>query len=214
MERQSTAGTNQSESQNNEGNDCAGPTEGLRQEFAGGLLYCHHRANTNTSKTLEVTAFAYALIELLIEKGLLTEEEIDERKRQVGQRLVTKFNQAGMGVEIQESAIDKYEFEGGPGIDCENRVHLCKAACCRLRFPLSAQDLEEGVVKWDLPHPYLIARGTDGYCSHLERGGSCCSIYQHRPLPCRAYDCRNDQRIWADFDNKVVSPELEKLFEF
>src|SRR5215467_8246950 len=139
--------------------DCTGLAEQLRQEITGGLLYCHHRANANTSKTLEVTAFAYALIELLIEKGLLTEAEIDERKRQVGRRMVTKFNQAGMGVEIQESAIDKYEFEGGPKIDCESRVHLCKAACCRLRFPLSSQDLEEGVVKWDLPHPYLIARG-------------------------------------------------------
>lgn len=193
--------------------DSIGLTEQLRQEVTGGLLYCHDRANTNTSKTLEVTAFAYALIELLIEKGLLTEEELNERKREVGQRLVRKFNQAGMAVEIQESAIDKYEFEGGHRIDCENRVHLCKAACCRLRFPLSPQDIEEGVVKWDLPHPYLIARGADGYCSHLERGGCRCGIYQHRPLPCRAYDCRNDQRIWADFDNKVISSELEKLFE-
>jgi Fe-S-cluster containining protein len=187
--------------------------EQLRQELIGGLLYCHHRANTNTSKSLEMTAFAYALIELLIEKGLLTEEELNERKRKVCERLVEKFNRAGMAVEIQESAIDKYEFEGGPEIDCENRLHLCKAACCRLRFPLSPQDIEEGIVKWDLPHPYLIARGADGYCSHLERGGCRCAIYQHRPLPCRAYDCREDKRIWADFDKKVVSQELEKLFE-
>src|SRR5438093_12054942 len=117
--------------------DCTGLAEQLRQEITGGLLYCHHRANTNTSKTLEVTAFAYALIELLIEKGLLTEDELNERKRAVGQRLVEKFNRVGMGVEIQDSQIDKYQFEGGPKIDCENRIHLCKAACCRLRFSLS-----------------------------------------------------------------------------
>lgn len=41
--------------------------ESLRQELVGGLLYCHDRANTNTSKTLEVMAFAYGLIELLME---------------------------------------------------------------------------------------------------------------------------------------------------
>lgn len=185
----------------------------LYEQVSGGLLYSHHRANANTSKTLEVTAFAYALIELLIEKGLLTEEELNERKRKVGQRLVKKFNHNGMGVEIQDLQMDKYEFEGAPKIDCENRIHLCKAACCRLRFPLSPQDIEEGIVKWDLPHPYLIARGADGYCRHLARGSCRCSIYQHRPLPCRAYDCRQDQRIWADFDNKAVSPELEKLFQ-
>jgi Fe-S-cluster containining protein len=187
--------------------------EELRRELVSGLLYTHHRANTNTSRTLEVTAFAYALIELLIEKGLVTEAELNERKRVVGQRLVEKFNRAGMAVELQDSQIDKYHYEDAPPIDCENRVHLCKAACCRLRFPLSPQDLDEGIVKWDLPRPYLIARGPDGYCRHLERGSCRCTIYQHRPLPCRAYDCRKDERIWADFDNKVVSPELEKLFE-
>lgn len=187
--------------------------ESLRHEVVGGLLYTHHRANTNTSRTLEVSSFAYALIQLLIEKGVLTQEELDERKRKMGQSLLEKFNRAGMGVEIQESQIDKYEFEGGPQIDCENRLHLCRAACCRLRFPLSQQDLEEGIVKWDLPHPYLIARGKDGYCKHVEQGSCRCTVYQHRPLPCRAYDCRQDQRIWADFENRVVSPELEKLFE-
>jgi Fe-S-cluster containining protein len=187
--------------------------EQLRQELAGGLLYTHHRANTNTSRTLEVTAFAYALIELLIEKGLLTEGELNERKRAVGQRLVEKFNRAGMAVELQDSQIDKYQFADGPQIDCANRLHLCKAACCRLRFPLSPQDLEEGIVKWDLPHPYLIARGADGYCRHLQRGDGHCTIYQHRPLPCRAYDCRQDERIWADFEQRIVSPELDKLLQ-
>lgn len=185
----------------------------LRQEIVGGLLYCHDRANTNTSKTLEVTAFAYALIELLMEKGLLTEAELNNRKRQVAQRLVEKLKDNGIGIMLQQPEIDKYAFKGGAQIDCENRVHLCKAACCRLRFALSKQDLEEGIVKWDLAHPYLIARGTDGYCRHLEQGGCHCTIYQHRPVPCRAYDCRNDKRIWADFENKIVSPDLEKLFQ-
>jgi len=187
-------------------------SERLRQEIAGGLLYCHDRANSNTSKTLEITAFAFALIDLLIEKGLLTEEELNERKHKAAARLVEKFNNDGMTVAIQDSNVDKYKFDAAPKIDCENRIHLCKAACCRMRFPLSPQDLEEGIVKWELPRPYLISRGADGYCSHLERGSCGCTVYANRPLPCRAYDCRQDQRIWADFENKVVSPELETLF--
>ncbi len=186
--------------------------ETLRQEIARGLLYAHHRANTNTTKALEVSAFAYALIDLLIEKGLLTEEELNERKRTMGQRLVEKFNEAGMTVAIQESQIDKYKYQDGPQIDCENRISQCKAACCRLRFPLSSQDLEEGIVKWDFGRPYLIAQGAGGYCRHLEAGSCHCSIYQQRPLPCRAYDCRGDQRIWKDFENGIVNPDLENLF--
>jgi len=179
----------------------------------GGLLYCHHRENTNTEKLLEVAAFAYSLIELLLEKGLLTEEELNERKRQVARRMVEKLKDNAMGVMLQQPESDKYGYESSVKIDCENRVHLCKAACCRLGFALSRQDLEEGVVRWDLSRPYMIRRGEDGYCTHLERGSCRCTIYRHRPLPCRAYDCRNDRRIWADFEDKIVSPELEKLFQ-
>lgn len=191
----------------------ADPSEQLRQEFVGGLLYCHDRENTNTSKTLEVTAFSYALIELLLEKGLITEDELNARKRRVAERLVEKLKDEGTGVMLQQPEIDKYAFEGGARIDCENRVHLCRAACCRLRFALSRQDLEEGVVKWELSRPYLIRRGDDGYCGHLERESRGCTIYDHRPVPCRAYDCRADKRIWADFEQRVVSTELETLFQ-
>ena len=187
-------------------------SEQLRQEVVGGLLYCHHRANTNTSKTLEVTAFAYALIELLIEKGLLTEDELNERKCEVGIRLVDKLKDNGMGVMLQGSETDKYRFDGGAKIDCENRVHLCKAACCRLGFALSKQDIEEGIVKWDLSRPYMNRRGKDGYCIHLERQTCSCEIYHNRPVPCRGYDCRNDKRIWLDFEKKIVNPELEEVF--
>src|SRR5262245_13723723 len=74
-----------------------GGYEVLRQEIVGGLLYCHDRANTNTGKLLEVTSFAYALIELLAEKGLLTIAELDARKKIVGKRLVEKLKENGMG---------------------------------------------------------------------------------------------------------------------
>jgi len=187
--------------------------EQLRQEVTGGLLYTHHRANANTSKTLEVASFAYALIELLIEKGLLTEAELNERKHQVAERLAEKFRDNGMGVVRMEPEYDKYTFDGGVNIDCSKRIHLCHAACCRLQFALSRQDVEEGILKWDFSRPYMIRQGKDGYCIHLERQTCRCSIYQNRPVPCRAYDCQNEKRIWVDFDKKIPNPELKKLFE-
>jgi Fe-S-cluster containining protein len=185
----------------------------LREEISGGLLYTHHRANANTSKTLEVTSFAYALVELLIEKGLLTEEELNERKRDVAKRLADKFRDNGMGVIRQEPEYDKYTFDSPVKIDCENRLHLCRAACCRLQFALSRQDVEEGVVKWDFGRPYMIRQTPSGHCVHLERQTCRCAVYDQRPVPCRAYDCRNDKRIWADFEQKLVSPELENIFD-
>jgi len=42
----------------------------MRSEIAEGLLYTHSRANSNTAKLLEVSSFAYAVIELLAEKRL------------------------------------------------------------------------------------------------------------------------------------------------
>jgi Fe-S-cluster containining protein len=183
----------------------------LRGEVTGGLLYAHHRANTNTSKTLEVASFAYALIELLVEKGLLTVAELDERKRVVAERLADKYRDSGMGAIRQDPEYDKYTFESGVTIDCENRIHLCRAACCRLEFALSRQDVEEGVVQWEFARPYLIRR-KDGHCVHLDRQACRCSVYAQRPVPCRAYDCSKDRRIWQDFENRVVNPDLEQVF--
>jgi Fe-S-cluster containining protein len=182
----------------------------LRQEVAEGLLYTHSRLNATTTKTLEAASFLYALIELLNERGIITIEELDERKRVVGQRLVEQFRQNGNGVMFQDPEYDKYTFQSGVQIDCENRVHLCKAACCRLPFALSKQDVREGIVRWDLGQPYLIDQGKDGYCNHLDRSSLGCSIYQNRPVPCRGCDCRNDKRIWLDFEKMIVNPEINR----
>lgn len=184
----------------------------LREEVAGGFLYSHRRANANTSRMLEVASFLYALVELLKEKGLITIDELDARKDAVAERVNQRFLSKGMGVVMQDPERDKYQVEHGIKIDCASRVHLCKAACCRLWFPLSKQDVQEGIVQWDLSHPYVIAQDADGYCTHNDRTGCHCTIYQHRPLPCRTFDCRQDERIWLDFDNKVINPELDAIF--
>ena len=111
---------------------------------------------------------------------------------------------------LQEPEYDKYAFEAGVEIDCENRVHLCKAACCRLPFALSTQDIREGIVRWNLGRPYMIEQGADGYCNHLERGTCGCTIYENRPVPCRAFDCRNDKRIWKDFEKQIPNPAVNR----
>mgnify|MGYP001559982809 FL=1 len=59
----------------------------IYNNLSSGLLYTHTRINDNTKKTLEAASFLYALIELLNEKGLLSIEELDERKKQVAERL-------------------------------------------------------------------------------------------------------------------------------
>lgn len=179
----------------------------------GGLLYTHSRANANTHRILEAASFLYALIELLEEKGIITIGELDERKDIVAQRVEKRFLDKGMGVNLQQPELDKYAFRGEVQIDCASRVHLCRAACCRLWFPLSRQDVDEGVIRWDLRFPYIIAQDGGGCCKHLNHATGQCTVYQNRPLPCRTFDCRNDQRIWLDYENRVINPDLEAVFQ-
>ena len=196
-----------------EGETRPAPVEALREEVAQGFLYTHSRANVNSSKLLEVSAFSYALIELLVERGVISIEELDAKKEQVNKRLAEKFAEKGMGVVLTK---EEKGADGAPlnaEIDCESRLPLCHAACCKLRFALTARDVEEGRVKWNLGQPYMIRHGDDGYCYHLDRANQRCGIYEDRPFVCRAYDCRKDKRIWEDFENGVVSPELEGLLE-
>ena len=182
----------------------------LLQEIANGLRYSHIRFNANTSKTLEATSFLYALIELLSEKGILIIEELDIRKKQVAERLVEKFKERGIGLMYQDPEFDKYTFEHEACVDCQSRLHLCKAICCKLPFALSKQDVEEGIIRWDFGQPYLIAHGKDGYCVHLDRDKYQCTVREHRPVPCRGFDCENDQKwsVWSDYSNKIMNQEL------
>lgn len=180
----------------------------LRQEMAEGLLYSHTRLNANTSKTLEAASFLYALIELLDERGLLSIDELDERKRVVGQRLARQLNEQGLGVVLQEPEYDKYAFTAEVEIDCERLLPLCRAACCRLPFALSKQDIREGIIRWDLGQPYVIAQDADGYCGHLDRGNGHCTVREQRPVPCRAFDCRQNRHIWIDFERRIPNPAI------
>jgi hypothetical protein len=185
-------------------------TNHLRQEIAEGLLFAHARLSENTKTTLETSSFLYGLVELLSERGMISIEDLDERKRKVAARLVKKNKERGVGILLQDPEYDKYTFKDEAEIDCARFVHLCKAACCRLPFALSKQDIREGIVLWDLGQPYIIAQEKDGYCAHLEKECWRCTVRDYRPVPCRAYDCRDDKKIWMDFEKKIINPEILK----
>jgi hypothetical protein len=183
----------------------AAPT---RREVEEGIAYLHARIGATATRALESASFVYALIELLVERGVLSLDEVDARKREVAPRLLERFERHDPGIATQQSPHDKYAAPVEASIDCASRVPLCKAACCKMVFPLSRQDLAEGVIRWDLGRPYVIAKGDDGYCQHLDRSCLRCTVHPARPLPCRVYDCRHDSRVWVDFERRLVSPKL------
>jgi Fe-S-cluster containining protein len=185
------------------------------EELSRGLLYTHTRINSNTTKTLEVASFLYALIEILDEKGLFSIEELDERKKQVASRLVQKFVESGMGLMYQDPEYDKYTFEHEADSDCLGRLDTCKAICCKFPFALSRQDVEEGIINWEFGRPYLIAHGDDGYCVHLDRETYKCTVREHRTVPCRGFDCKDNEKwkVWDDYEKGIINPELAEKIE-
>ena len=177
------------------------------EEILQGFLYSYRQLDTNALKVYEASAHLYSLIELLVAKGIIGVDELDQRKRAVEKRLSDSFKEAGIGVTVRRDEVDKYSLPEEAKIDCEKRKHICRAACCALAYPLSLQDINEGI-RWSLGKPFLNARGADGYCVHWEQQTSKCSIYEHRPAVCRQYDCRDDHRIWLDFEKMIINPEL------
>lgn len=183
---------------------------GEEEQVTYGLIHCHNQMNTLAQQIFDAAAHARAVATLLQARGIMTETELAAQRKIESEQLMATFQERKVGVRLSSTVPDKYALQPDalPQIDCASRYHLCHAACCALRFPLTRQDLEEGVMRWEFGEPYLNRQGPDGLCVHLDRQDYRCSIYNHRPGVCRIYDCRNDVRIWQDFDNYVINPDL------
>lgn len=189
--------------------DPAGRDEFARQVELG-LMFDHSMLGEVTRQIVDAATEASAVAQLLVEQGLIDTQDLTARRDAIRSELLEELARRGLGLFVNQNEDDKYALTDLPQINCSERVHLCQAACCTLRFPLSRQDVEEGVPRWDFGRPYWNLTDRTGYCVHCSPDRVACTIYQHRPSPCRTYDCRQDERIWADFDAMVVSPDLEQ----
>jgi Fe-S-cluster containining protein len=178
----------------------------LPEDVERGLRFNHLVDDQMRLKYAELAAVVRAIGETLIARGLLSAQELEER-RKVAFAGEMELSKKEVGPRIS-SVADKYNLTDLPDIDCEALFPLCKARCCRLTFALSLQDLDERIVRWDYGAPYKIAhRSDDSYCVHNIQGTGRCGVYENRPGICRKYDCRNDKRIWTDFENKIPAPD-------
>jgi Putative zinc- or iron-chelating domain len=108
--------------------------------------------------------------------------------------------------------IDKYEVTLDDPPPCMELLPLCGARCCQMTFSLTSQDLDEGIIRWDYGQPYLIRqRKSDGYCVHNHPGHHGCTVHAQRPATCRGYSCKQDKRIWIDFEKRIPAGEISQL---
>lgn len=186
-----------------------GPSEGvlaanpLQSDVERGLRFAHTMMSINHLEGRDGATYARALAGLLVTKGIVGQEELETMMAQVRKQLEAE---PAPRVMLARSE-DKYKCQNTVIVDCASRIHICKAKCCTLSFYLTDQDLDEGIASWDYGRPYWIRKREDGYCVHCQQGTWRCKIHPHRPYVCRAYDCRNDQRIWLDFEKMIPNPE-------
>jgi Fe-S-cluster containining protein len=188
--------------------DIARRDPSLRMDLDAGLRFTHKMGEETRLAVHELELSVAALLEELIENGLVEEAEYVERIAKVQVAGIKRLEEH---VHIRiENADDKYKL-GSPDVPCAELIPLCRGRCCTLHFPLTKQDLNERVVRWDYDQPYIIQQGDDRYCVHNDRATRGCTVYTHRPAVCRTYDCRKDKRIWLDYERRIpaIDPKLD-----
>lgn len=179
------------------------------EEIVEGFVNTYFLLDDVIAKNFQSSVNLYALIDLLIDKKIIQKKDFEKRKKAVEEKLIDDYKKTGIGIKLHDQAwIDKYNLTNQLEIDCASRMHICKGACCKFIYCLSIQDISEGI-RWNLSQPFKSIRGDNGYCTYIKENDMRCSIYEKRPLGCRLYNCLNDQRIWLDFDNKIINPDLK-----
>lgn len=173
-------------------------------DLEAGLRFMHVLGMQTKLDVSDTIARVEGLIEELVSRGVISlrgfEERVAKSRAEESERTA---KQAAVAV---GPSVDKYTLQS-PDVPCAELLPLCKARCCRLDFPLSFQDLDEGVVRWNYARPYHIRKREDGRCVHGDPTTGACGVYQHRPAICRTYDCRTDTRVWSDYANRVPAPD-------
>lgn len=166
----------------------------------------HSALGESFTRLGETEIFLHSLLDLLLAKGIVNEDELSATTLNVRQELVDRGELSGPGiaVRVEESAdTPRPPVE----VDCKARMHICHAVCCKLDFALSIAEVETGKIKWDLGRPYFIRHEEDGYCTHIDQDAGGCKIYCDRPAICRWYSCANDERIWKHFESMELNEE-------
>jgi Fe-S-cluster containining protein len=179
--------------------------DALARQVERGSLFTHTALGRAGARTRELEAFVYGLIDALVERDVVSLEDVERA-------VVNAANTLDAAGEPPEPAVvlrrDLEPADDVPvEVNCAERMPICHAVCCKLDFPLAAEEVEAGGLQWDLGRPYLIRHDADGMCVHNDRETGGCCVYEDRPSPCRRYSCAGDERIWKDFERMELNED-------
>ena len=177
----------------------------LDRQVERGNLFTHTALSDYAARANETEAMINGLVDYLVAHGMVESEGLLSAVEAARAEAAAKHELVSAGVALRVDPPDA-DPAGNP-VNCEERLHICHAVCCRLRFALSAEEIESGRLRWDLGQPYYNRRGEGGYCHRIDGETKACTIYEERPSVCRNYSCANDPRIWTDFDAMELNQE-------
>lgn len=177
----------------------------LEQQVERGNLFAHTVLSKQSARINEIESFLFAIIDILTQKGVTPPIELTEAVRKVREEMLASGEISNPGISLRNDKPDDKEFVP---VNCEERMHVCKAVCCKLDFTLSAEEVESGKIKWDLGRPYFVRQNPNScYCTHVESSTLKCGVYDDRPSACKKYSCAKDERIWKNFENMELNEE-------
>lgn len=180
------------------------PAPSIEKNMEEASLFTHTILSNYAHRINAVETFLYGMADTLMKKGIIEKDDIKQSAIQVQQEIREKGEELHPGLALRVDGKQKQDFVS---VNCNERMHICKAVCCKLDFALNAREVESGKLKWELGRPYYIRHKSNGYCIYWEEEEPGCSIYDDRPPTCKAFSCANDKRLWKDFDNMVLNQE-------
>lgn len=126
----------------------------LDRQAERGAFYVQETFSRFADKINEIQAVLQVVMDALIQHGVLepakTSHLIDEVFQKISQNKEGLHPEIALRVDQENVQIEL--------VNCEERLHICKAVCCKMDFALSTQEVESGKIKWDLGRPYFIRR--------------------------------------------------------
>ena len=168
----------------------------LENQLIRSALHTHTQLSHQSDKINDLEAFIQSVANILYEKGILSAETLQSHFQHYKEKAMDENDVLTAGVQLRVDSEERFQKAD---INCSERIHICKGVCCSLRFPLSKNEVESGHVKWDLGNPYFILQ-SQGCCTHQNHENGGCTVYENRPSICSWYTCKEDTRIWKDFD--------------
>lgn len=178
--------------------------EVLERQATEGAMHAHSVDSQLAERLHILESMFYGLVDLLVNKRAIAESELAGAAHQVSEIIEERGERAHGGVALRVDPAGDQTFTP---VNCAERMPVCKAICCRLSFPLTAEEVQSGQLKWEMGRPYFIRHNSQGACVHQNDATGACGVYDKRPSICKRYSCETDTRIWKDFANMVLNQE-------